>query len=426
VTRELLALAEGALVGVCLQAKTGQLSFRYAPEWQADPNGFSLSLSMPRTVQAHGQRVLATFLWGLLPESPAVLEHWAKYFHVSAANPFALLSELGEDCAGGVQFVTPEHYGQFNTDDGSRIEWLSEQQVATRLRQLDNDASAFRLPPDRGRISLAGVQAKTALTFDGQRWGVPQGRAATSHILKPAVPGFPGILENEHFCQRLAQAVGFAAANTQVLKIEEQRTLSVERFDRVQVTGGQYRRIHQEDFCQALGFLPLHKYQDEGGPAPAALVALLRSTSAEPADVWALIEALAFNWLIGGADAHAKNYSLLIGGGDHVRLAPLYDLISLLPYRDRREIRLSMKIGDEYRLANIGQQQWLRLAKECRLDHNELLRRIAALADRLLHCIPIERDRVCTESVAAETTDALCMILTDHVRQCADLLPSAP
>lgn len=242
------------------------------------------------------------------------------------------------------------------------------------------------LAGDAGQLSLAGAQPKTALLFDGQRWGVPSGRTATSHILKPALPNLEGHVENEHVCLNLARAFGMPAARSEARMFGDQQAIVVERYDRVDIrtmadaqmftsfaeTVPVYR-VHQEDLCQALSLHPSRKYQSDGGPGPAEVVGLLRSVvsagqprskeaaasravSAIVEDVTTFRDALIFNWLIGGTDAHAKNYSLLLGGRGLVRLAPLYDIATALvyPHLDPMKARMAMRIGGEYRLEHIG------------------------------------------------------------------------
>lgn len=138
---------------------------------------------MPLAAEEHGPAAIHAFLWGLLPDNEQVLERWAKKFQVSARNVFALISNVGEDCAGGVQFVTPDRLETLKT--GYKIEWLDEPEIANRLQALREDHAAWRLPRDTGQFSLAGAQPKTALLLQDSRWGIPSGRIPTPHILKP-------------------------------------------------------------------------------------------------------------------------------------------------------------------------------------------------------------------------------------------------
>lgn len=445
---ELLVLLEGREVGLVRQ-KNGRLTFTYDNQWRNAPGAYPLSLSMPLAATEHPHSAIDPFLWGLLPDNELVLSRWAKNFQVSPRNAFALISHVGEDCAGAVQFVSQERRDELASTAPVETEWLSDADVASRLRNLQADASAGRLPHDTGQFSLAGAQPKTALLFDGHRWGVPSGRTPTTHILKPPTAGFDGHAENEHLCLRLAQALGSPTAHSEVRQFEDVTTIVVERYDRVNMLeplkriaavneanvskgdfisaletestlkmqslrdiykGNPVYRVHQEDFCQALQIHPALKYQNEGGPGPKQTIDLLRSniiegrrssefagSSAPEMDVATFIDALIFNWLIGGTDAHAKNYSILISGSV-IRLAPLYDIASIYAYPDidPHKAKLAMKIGDEYRLRYIGLSDWRNLAESVRVDEDRLVDRLRAMAselpDRLLDEIKVMRN----------------------------------
>jgi len=279
-----------------------------------------------------------------------VLRRWARQFHVSASSPFALLSTLvGEDCAGAVQFIRRDRGDELLNRPGS-VSWLPAEEVAERLRDLRADTTAWLGRSFTSQFSLAGAQAKTALLHRDGRWGVPSGAMPTTHILKPAVAGLDDHDLNEHLCLDAARRAGMIAARTRIERFAEETVVVVTRYDRIS-TGRTIRRVHQEDLCQALGIPPSRKYQNEGGPGPTQIVRLLRDamrpTAAEDA-VRRFADALAWNWLIAGTDAHAKNYSLLLAGPE-ARLAPLYDIASALPYgTHERELRLAMKLGGDY------------------------------------------------------------------------------
>jgi serine/threonine-protein kinase HipA len=340
---------------------------------------------MPLGAEEHGPAVVQAFLWGLLPDNERVLDRWAKKFQVSARNVFALISHVGEDCAGAVQFVTPDRQEALKSGQGDKVEWLDEAAVAKRLQALREDHAAWRLPRDTGQFSLAGAQPKTALLLQKGRWGVPAGRIPTTHILKPPTGHFDGHAENEHICLLLARQLGLPAAETKVIRFEKEIAIVIERYDR-QVVGDGIARIHQEDICQARGIMPTKKYQNEGGPSPSDIVELLRTYSTDrEADIDTFVDALAFNWLVAGTDAHAKNYSLLLAGGPEVRLAPVYDIASILLYDDVdfQKVKLAMKIGDEYELGQIGLHQWQKFAREMRLDVDKLRSGLIQMAEQL-------------------------------------------
>jgi serine/threonine-protein kinase HipA len=214
---------------------------------------------------------------------------------------------------------------------------------------------------------------------------VPSGRIPTTHILKPGVPGLGGHAENEHFCLALAADLGLPVASSKIEHFDGEVAIVVERYDRVR-DGARIVRIHQEDVCQALGVHPLRKYEHEGGPGVRSITDLLRTSSGAPVeDVETFVRALAFNWLVAGTDGHAKNYSVLISAASRVRLAPLYDIASALPYHnsDLRRLKLAMKIGDKYRIREIGLHEWRKLAVHLGLDENRVVGWVREIAKRI-------------------------------------------
>jgi serine/threonine-protein kinase HipA len=307
---------------------------------------------------------------------------------VSAASAVSLLaSPVGTDCAGAVQFAAPENLAEL-VDRKGTIDWLTDAEVADKLRGLAADGSDWlgeRIKS--GQFSLAGAQAKLALRRDPSsgRWATPHGSEPTTHILKPGIGGIESHALNEHLCLATARRLGLRAARSTIESYEDQVAVVVERFDRTR-RGDALVRVHQEDMCQALGTHPDAKYEQDGGPGVATIAALLRRLLppeiAEDA-VTRLVDALLFNWLIGGTDAHAKNYGLLLSG-DQVRFAPLYDIASMLPYEhDPLKLRSAMKLGGEYRFKAIYPRNWHKLATSVSLHPDLLIDRAHTLATQL-------------------------------------------
>ena len=487
---ELIVLLDGREAGKVTREK-GKLSFSYSESWRGAPNAFPLSLSMPLAGKIHGHAAIEPFIWGLLPDNDDVLSRWGRKFQVSSRSAFDLIAQVGEDCAGTVQFIRSENLDQALAAELPEPDWLSESDVASRLRVVRADASAGRLAGDRGQFSLAGAQPKTSLLYYQNRWGVTSGRTPTTHILKPASPDLEGYAENEHLCLRLASALGLSATTSHVQYFEDIPTIVVKRYDRlviaeaaadrrsfaenlllqaanlrrsgkpsVEVEAREIEveaaddlalasqlsemaktvfvgRTHQEDFCQALKIHPTQKYQNQGGPGPIEIVQTIRTHAssheqASPSkkahtvnnDVETFVDALIFNWMIGGTDAHAKNYSILIGSGGMVRLAALYDISSILPYPNiisPMKAKLAMKIGDEYRLRYIGLCDWRKLATNVRVDGDKLIDRMRAMAnelpDRLSDEIKVMRDSGLTHRVL----DILGVVLPERAARIAAL-----
>ncbi|RQH03581.1 type II toxin-antitoxin system HipA family toxin [Bradyrhizobium sp. RP6] len=421
---ELIALLDGTEVGRVRSEARGRLTFVYDNAWRNAERAYPLSLSMPLAAEEHGPATVQSFLWGLLPDNEQVLERWAKKFQVSARNVFALISNVGEDCAGAIQFVTPDRLGALKTGKDDKIEWLDKSEIANRLRVLREDHAAWRLPSDTGQFSLAGAQPKTALVLKDNKWGIPSGRIPTTHILKPPTGHFDGHAENEHICLQLARELGLPAAETKVMRFEQEIAIVVERYDR-QVSGNDIIRVHQEDICQAMGIPPTKKYQNEGGPTPADVVELLRTYSTDrEADLETFVSALVFNWLIGGSDAHAKNYSLLLASGALVRLAPLYDIASILPYDhvDQRKIKLAMKVGGEYKLDQIGLRQWQKFARETRVDADVLIATLNSMAGQIPDLVADIRTRAQKDGLENAVIERLATALSTRAKDCEHVL----
>jgi len=426
VTAELVALLDGKEAGRVHRNVRGRLSLTYDDAWRSATDAYPLSLSMPLGAKEHGHAVIEAFLWGLLPDNEHVLSRWAAKFHVSARNVFALISNVGEDCAGAVQFVTPERLAAIRNGKENKIEWLSESDIAKRLETLRADHAAWRLPRDTGQFSLAGAQPKTALLLQNDRWGIPSGRLPTTHILKPPTGHFDGHAENEHICLMLARGLGLPTAQSKVMRFKNEIAIVIERYDR-QRRGNDIIRVHQEDVCQALGIMPTKKYQNEGGPSAYDIAELLRTYSTDrQEDLDTFIAAMGFNWLIAGTDAHAKNFSLLLGGR-RVRLAPLYDIASILPYDefDLQKVKLAMKIGGEYKLNHIGLRQWQKFAREIRIEADELIELLVSMAKQIPDEVHTARARAREEGLKEATIERLATQLVERAGECQRMLESA-
>ena len=423
----LVVVAERRIMGEVQRDRRGRLAFVYDDHWRSTDEAYPLSLSMPLVVGEHEHARIEPWLWGLLPDNDAILARWGQKFHVSPRNAFALLGAVGEDCPGAIQLVRTGRLEETLRDDGHHVEWLTEADIAERLRALRNDQAAWRMARDVGQFSLAGAQPKTALLHDGQRWGVPHGPTPTTHILKPPIGTLAGHAENEHLCLALARALGLPAAASEVVRFEDEVAIVVERYDRVRIAGT-IRRLHQEDMCQILGLPPTKKYQNEGGPGCAEISDAIRTHSGEPEeDAQTFARAIILNWIIGGTDAHAKNFSMLIGARARARLAPLYDVASTLPYDlDPRKLKMANRIGGKYRLEDISSRHWVRFASEVRLPAAEVLDIGKTMAGTLPEAFTETVDEARADGLDHPILQQMIEAFSERSERCARALEAVP
>ncbi len=353
----------------------GRLSFAYGADWLNKPGAMALSASLPLQAQPFDDRQARPFFAGLLPEGE-IRRLIAQHFQVSRQNDFALLDRIGGECAGAVSFLARGQALPSASAEGD-VKWLSDDEVAAILEELP------RRPMLAGkgglRLSLAGAQDKLPVVFDGQRIGLPQGATPSSHILKPAIQAVSASVINEGFCMALAHAMRLGPAQTQVREVLGRPYLLVERYDRLTDARGTLQRLHQEDFCQALGVVPEMKYQNEGGPDLKQCFDLVRRlTRPNARQVLRLFDYVVFNALIGNHDAHAKNFSLLYTG-DAPILAPMYDALCTAVYPTLTP-KMAMKIGSKYNLSEVYARHWEQFAQGAGLSPAQAKRRILELA----------------------------------------------
>ena len=349
----------GECAGVLLGKDNGNLQFRYDDAYLA-AKGMPLSVNLPLRTEAYPHRDCLAFFGNLLPEED-VRAQVALATGISAANDYKLLERFGGDVAGAVTLLPVGRDGDEPEPDG--LEPLSPERLDELLTGLPQRPLGI---DEKGevRMSLAGAQSKLpAIEVDGG-FALPHGSARpTTHILKPQPERFPGLVANELFCMRLAEAVGLNVAEVRRAEtISGLPYLIVSRYDR-DLTQDPIRRLHQEDFCQALGKLYVEKYQHEGGPGVREAIGLIDEVSTAPGrdrqQIWL---ALAFNVLIGNCDAHGKNYSLLYDS-PAPSLAPFYDLLSTAVYGEL-STRLAMSIDGATHLDEVGKPAWAKLAAE--------------------------------------------------------------
>jgi serine/threonine-protein kinase HipA len=363
------------IVGTLRIDEHGEMTFQYTEEWLADSSQRPLSISLPKKPEPFKRRECRPFFGGLLPEE-GQLEAVARNLGISKANDFKLLEALGGDVAGALT-VWPEGDHPAAPESPAQPTPLNDDRVAELLDALPK--RPLLAGQDGLRLSLAGAQSKLPVVLADGQIALPAPGQPTTHILKPPLTHFRATTENEALMMRLAAALNLSVAAVQARSASGKPYLLIERYDR-HVESGVVRRLHQEDFCQALGIPPERKYQAEGGPTFRHSFDLLRRAATRPAiEILKLLDAAIFNVIIGNADAHGKNFSLLYQGPS-VTLAPLYDLVCTVAYEDLSP-RFAMKIAKCETLEEIGTDAWPAFASHAGLAAPYVRRRVKELTE---------------------------------------------
>ena len=394
----LSVVMSGRFAGVATadgSAASLRVGFEYDSGYLALPDATPLSVSVPLQP---GRHEIGVWLDGLLSDNHLVRDRWQTDHQTPTTRAIDLLaSPVGRDCAGAVRFCPEGEMGTMLARGGG-LRALSQRRVAGMIDTLRKDEAAWSQGTADSAFSLAGAQAKTALRYDQGRWWLPYGDSPTTHILKPGVGQLSDNEIIEDISQRAAVLLGIDAAKTQCVKVRGQQALLVTRYDRLMTQTGEYRRVHQEDLCQALGVPATRKYQNQKGPDVRGVAGLLWANSSYPEiDVRLFRDALIYNWLIAGPDAHAKNYGLLLNRNE-MRLAPLYDVCSVLPYRDLikpdkitpvRDLTLAMRGGGrDYTIHKADYRPaWERTSQALGLPQEETLNRAEELAQRVFSAV---------------------------------------
>ncbi|MBT4963582.1 MAG: type II toxin-antitoxin system HipA family toxin [Francisellaceae bacterium] len=364
----------GRLVGkFCSDNAT--LSFVYDPDYVCQPNALKLSASLPLENLTFSHQITSSFFSGLLPDE-GVRQRLAAYLGLSEKNTFALLKEVGGECAGAVS-VYPEGVSP-NTDNTPTYRVLENDEADSILMSLAR--KPFLAGDDDIRISGAGAQDKLMISFVGDKIAIPTGSTPSTHIIKPAILEFEDTVYNEFFCMKLAKAVGLVVPDVDVYWVKRKPYYLIERYDRSKQDDGKVIRLHQEDFCQAMHIAPEIKYESEGGPTLNQCFSLLddriQNGFMGGKNKLLLLQGVIFNFLIGNGDAHGKNFSMLYKEEEE-ELAPLYDLLCTVIYSNPFKVKMAMKLSGKYKFREVSKSHWIKLGKDIgfRVDfvENQLL-----------------------------------------------------
>ncbi|MFK4822797.1 type II toxin-antitoxin system HipA family toxin [Ochrobactrum quorumnocens] len=404
---------ENYLVGEIIEQNDIPPRFLYQDSWLNLEGAFPLSTTMPLRAEPWDWSHLAPWLINLLPEDHEAIRMIARILDVPHTDILALLGRLGRDTSGAISFAE-----RGSTELEAR-EIESEEALERIINELPR--KPFLAGEDGVSMSLAGVQTKLAVRItDAGSIAVPLNGTASSHILKPNSERLWGGVHNEALCLTLAGLVGLNAPAVTTGKAGKRHYLLVERYDRL-ATSGHLRRLHQEDFCQALGLPPSAKYQHNQSNGPkgsfAKIVDRLRAVGGG-ADVYQLWDAMVFNVLCCNTDAHLKNYSLLIEG-DRVKLAPIYDVMCAKVWDGITE-NLALDVADKRRGDYLAGRHWKREAEKCGLSQRSALQRVVRLASTVVDQLKTAVERV--EAMPAGGHVMLAEIRNEVTARCSRIL----
>ena len=364
-----------------------EIGLTYRPSLVRSAIGAPLiSVSLPVREARYERAAVLPYFDGVLPEG-ATRDRLAARLRLDPADVFGLLREIGRDCAGALSVIPAGERDRANDDE---VLWLDARELARRVADL-RDHPLGDDPAAGIRISLAGVQDKMAVVARKNKIGLPRGLTPSTHILKPASIerrgargeklAYPALVANEAFCLELARAAGLTTPGVEIVRIAGDPALLVERYDRLS-ENGRLARVHQEDFCQALSVPSRLKYEQQGGPGVKDFIALIDRWSTDVVtDRDELIDRVAFNYLIGNADAHAKNFSLLHRRGG-IRLAPAYDLVSTAVY-PHLDPRMATSVNGMFDASGLKPVHWRKWFEQLGVSERRYARRLAELADRV-------------------------------------------
>jgi serine/threonine-protein kinase HipA len=349
-------------------------SFSYDRTWLNTRGAFPISITMPLRPEPFDPSVFLPWAANLLPESEQ-LRAVGQFLGMSPGDVVGLLSEIGRDTAGALSIGKP--------GGTSAVYWRPLETEAELERVIEElPAKPFLIGEEGVSMSLAGVQSKLAVGLDDNgRICIPTVGSPSTHILKPDSQRLPGGVHNEAFCLTLARRLGLQTVGVATGRAGQRTYLLVKRYDRTG-GGGRWRRLHQEDFCQALGKPPSAKYEINhtgvSGPALKEMFDVTRRMTA-PTDILRLLDMVIFNIVACNTDAHGKNYSIMVTGAG-TSVAPLYDVMCGEAWRHVTK-SLAQRIAGKNRGDELTGKDWEGFARECGLGARQVLARVRSLAE---------------------------------------------
>jgi len=360
---------EQRLIGTIHVDRSGP-SFTYASGWVGLSGAFPISLTMPLKSEPFAADTFLPWAANLLPESEQ-LRTLGQLLGMARSDVIGLLSAIGGDTAGAFSFGQPGR--------ASSVQWRPVEELERMIENLPN--KPFLVGEEGVSMSLAGVQSKIAVAVDDEdRIFIPMNGSPSTHILKPDSPHLPGGVQNEAFCLTLAKRMRIPTPKVTTGQTGKRTYLLVKRYDRTDA-GGRCRRLHQEDYCQALGKPPSAKYESNQtgirGPTLKDMFDITRRHM-PPTEIVRLLDMVILNVLACNSDAHAKNYSIMIRAGS-ASLAPMYDIMCGEVWENVTK-NLAQKIAGMTRGDHLSRTRWQQFARECGLNPKQVIDRIDALA----------------------------------------------
>jgi len=384
-------------------------AFAYDAGYLASEEAMPLSLSLPLREEPAGVLESRYFFENLLPPE-TVRRRLEKVIHVSWNNVFGMLKALGGDCAGAISLYAEEDGPH---SESERLRRLSDDEADEILKSLpQRPLLAEKI--DGYRISGAGAQDKLIARLVGGQVVLPLYGAPSTHILKPEIARLHETVANECFCQKLAAAVGLAAAESGIVGIRSSSYYWTKRYDRLD-DGEKVQRLHQEDFCQAMRYDPEKKYESEGGPSAARCLGFIRESGLGVSAMTRFLDDFIYNFLIGNADAHAKNYAILYEGG-RPTVAPLYDAMCTAVYRGV-PTALAMKVGGCAEMSEVRRAQFAAMGEKAKIRPQLVLNRLDSLAEKLLRNARELKERLSDEGHPSPIYDEIVATIGRHIEQ---------
>ncbi len=396
-----------------LRLHSGSMLFSY------EDSNRPLSLSMPVREESYTNKSCEAFFGGLLPEPIETKKLIARLYGLRSNSSFSLLSKIGFDCAGAVSITEPSEPLRKNAFYKLEGHPLNQKELHTHLEQLPKRPLFAGV--DGVRISLAGVQDKAALCMIEDELCIPLPDVPTTHILKPPIRGLEGSVENEYFCMALSQRAGLKTANVKLESAGGINYLLIERFDRHFEPGLKIKRIHQEDFCQALGVVSTKKYEADGGPTLTDCFELLNQVTFPGVDRLELVRRVVFNYLVGNADCHAKNFSIIHFDDGTISLSPNYDVMCTSIY-SHATTKMAMSIGGQSDMNNIRSDNWSTLCSRINIRIPAFKNVCEALIKNIEASLPEVLDDIKQQGYMNQTVESIAKVIDKRTNEFLRLL----